>query len=157
MRHVRSGRWAETFRGRRALSLAMEHLHAQRRAHSNNEERLTDQFSRIRAASTAICAPLANEDYVVKSMTDASPVKWHLAHTSWFLEQFVLKYHARGYRVFQPQFEYLFDSYYQTVGSMYQRPLRGLLTRPTVAEVLAYRAHVDEQMQLEDTNLRTKS
>jgi ergothioneine biosynthesis protein EgtB len=108
---------------------------------------LSGDFNRVRAASVAICRPLATEDYVVQSMADASPAKWHLAHTSWFFEQFILKPHARGYRAFQPQFEYLFNSYYQTVGPMHQRPRRGLLTRPTVAEILAYRSHIDEQMQ----------
>jgi ergothioneine biosynthesis protein EgtB len=108
---------------------------------------LSSYYNRVRATSAAICEPLAIEDFVVQSMADASPAKWHLAHTSWFFEQFILKPHAPDYRVFQPQFEYLFNSYYQTVGPMHQRPLRGLLTRPTVAEVFAYRTHVDEQMQ----------
>lgn len=108
---------------------------------------LSSYFNRVRAASRAICEPLAAEDFVVQSMADASPAKWHLAHTSWFFEQFILKKQVRDYRVFQSQFEYLFNSYYQTVGPMHQRPRRGLLTRPTVGEVFAYRAHVDEHMQ----------
>jgi ergothioneine biosynthesis protein EgtB len=87
------------------------------------------------------------EDYVVQSMPDASPVKWHLAHTSWFFEQFILKPSLAGYRVFHPQFEFLFNSYYQTVGPMHQRPDRGMLTRPTVSEVFRYRDHVDQHMQ----------
>lgn len=105
------------------------------------------QFSQVRATTAAICEPLAVEDYVVQSMPDCSPAKWHLAHTSWFFEQFILKPHLPGYRPFREQFEFLFNSYYQSVGPMHQRPLRGLLTRPTVAEVMAYRAHVDEHMQ----------
>lgn len=104
-------------------------------------------YNRIRRDSNSICEPLEIEDYVVQSMADASPIKWHLAHTSWFFEQFILKPLARGYRVFHPGFDYLFNSYYQTVGPMHQRPQRGLLTRPTVAEVLQYRTHVDEHMQ----------
>lgn len=106
-----------------------------------------DRYSRIRATSLAICEPLAVEDYVVQSMPDASPVKWHLAHTSWFFEQFLLKPHLRDYRTFQPSFDYLFNSYYQALGPMHQRPQRGLLTRPTVAEVLRFREHVDEHMR----------
>jgi ergothioneine biosynthesis protein EgtB len=90
---------------------------------------------------------LQTEDFVVQSMPDASPIKWHLAHTSWFFEQFLLKPLLTGYRVFHPDFEYLFNSYYQTVGRMHARPQRGLLTRPTVDEVLRYREHVDEHMQ----------
>lgn len=114
---------------------------------SRQPESLIDSYARIRATTTAICESLEIEDYVVQSMADASPVKWHLAHTSWFFEQFILKPHARGYRAFHPSFDYLFNSYYQTIGPMHQRPQRGLLTRPTVAEVLSYRRHVDEHMQ----------
>ncbi len=113
---------------------------------------LADRYSRIRATSAAICAPLEIEDYVVQSMPDASPAKWHLAHTSWFFESFLLKPHLRGYAPFDKAFDYLFNSYYQTLGPMHERPHRGLLTRPTVAEVMRYRAHVDEHMRrlLED-------
>ncbi|MGH8176611.1 MAG: ergothioneine biosynthesis protein EgtB [Steroidobacter sp.] len=104
------------------------------------------RYSAVRSTTTAICAPLATEDYVVQSMADTSPAKWHLAHTSWFFEQFILKALAPGYRVFNPRYEYLFNSYYQTVGRMHERPQRGLLTRPTVNEVLEYREHVDAHM-----------
>jgi ergothioneine biosynthesis protein EgtB len=97
--------------------------------------------------TAALCAPLQTEDFVVQSMPDASPAKWHLAHTSWFFEQFLLKPMLPLYRAFHPRFEFLFNSYYQTVGPMHQRPQRGLLTRPTVDEVCRYRAHVDEHMQ----------
>src|SRR5437868_14583657 len=105
-----------------------------------------DRYSRIRDTTLAICEPLAIEDYVAQSMPDASPIKWHLAHTSWFFEQFLLKPHLRDYRVFHPGFDYLFNSYYQTLGPMHQRPQRGLLTRPTVAEVVSFRKHIDEHM-----------
>jgi ergothioneine biosynthesis protein EgtB len=103
-------------------------------------------FAHTRAMTRALCEPLEVEDYVVQSMPDASPVKWHLAHTSWFFEQFILKPTLRGYPVLEPKYEYLFNSYYQAVGPMYQRPARGLLTRPTVKEIFRYRDHVDEHM-----------
>lgn len=109
-------------------------------------EPLACRYTRIREASLGICSPLEVEDYVVQSMPDASPAKWHLAHTSWFFEQFLLKPLLSGYPSFQEGFEYLFNSYYQAVGPMHQRPERGLLTRPTVKEVLAYRKHVNEHM-----------
>jgi ergothioneine biosynthesis protein EgtB len=118
-----------------------EHLPATVSTHSS-----ANAFERVRATTQALCEPLEIEDYVVQSMPDASPVKWHLAHTSWFFEQFILKAHVREYRSPHPQYEYLFNSYYQGVGPMHERPQRGLLSRPTVAEVLAYRAHVDAQM-----------
>jgi ergothioneine biosynthesis protein EgtB len=107
---------------------------------------LGDSYNQIRSTSLAICEPLETEDYVVQSMPDVSPAKWHLAHTSWFFEQFILKPQLRNYRSFHPQYEYLFNSYYESVGRMHQRPMRGLLSRPTVAEILLYRAHVDEHM-----------
>ena len=109
-------------------------------------EPLACRYTRIRDTSLAICKPLEIEDYVVQSMPDASPAKWHLAHTSWFFEQFLLRPLLSGYRPYQAGFEYLFNSYYQAVGPMHQRPERGLLTRPTVNEVLAYRQHIDEHM-----------
>jgi ergothioneine biosynthesis protein EgtB len=114
---------------------------------ARSPEPLPSRYRRVRSLSPAICEPLQTEDYVVQSMPDASPAKWHLAHTSWFFEQFLLRPFVSGYRVFHPRFEYLFNSYYQTVGPMHQRPQRGLLTRPTVREVMSYRAHVDEHMQ----------
>lgn len=116
-------------------------------APARRSEALPDRYQRVRAQTLDICEPLHTEDFVVQSMPDASPAKWHLAHTSWFFEQFVLKPNDHGYRPFQERFEYLFNSYYQTVGPMHQRAQRGLLTRPTVEEVLQYRAYVDEHMQ----------
>ena len=118
-------------------------------AHSitdRSPEPLIRYYSRVREASLAVCKPLEIEDYVVQSMPDASPAKWHLAHTSWFFEQFLLKPRLPDYPPFQASFEFLFNSYYQAVGPMHQRPERGLLTRPTVKEVLAYRRHVDDHM-----------
>ena len=110
-------------------------------------EVLAARYSHVRRVSLEICERLQTEDFVVQSMPDASPAKWHLAHTSWFFEQFLLKPLLTGYRAFHPDFEYLFNSYYQSVGRMHARPQRGLLTRPTVEEVLRYREHVDEHMQ----------
>ena len=94
-----------------------------------------------------LCQPLAPEDMTVQAMPDASPAKWHLAHTTWFFETFVLRPAAAGYRPFHPEFAYLFNSYYNAVGPQWYRPHRGLLTRPTVAEVAAYRAHVDAALE----------
>ncbi len=104
------------------------------------------RYEQIRADSVRIVAPLTAEDCVAQSMPDASPAKWHLAHTSWFFEQFVLRARLPRYRVFDERFEYLFNSYYDSVGPRHARAERGLLTRPHLAEVLDYRAHVDEHM-----------
>src|ERR1700756_1385422 len=109
----------------------------------------TDLRSRsqfVRHRTEELCRPLAVEDYVIQSMPDASPVKWHLAHTAWFFETFVLAPHVPGYRPFHPQFAVLFNSYYNAVGPRWPRPQRGLLSRPTVAEVFRYRRHVDEHV-----------
>ncbi|HSC06617.1 MAG TPA: ergothioneine biosynthesis protein EgtB [Steroidobacteraceae bacterium] len=108
---------------------------------------LAQRFAEVRTVSVALCAPLETEDYVVQSMPDASPAKWHLAHTTWFFEQFVLLPHLAGYRVFDEQFGFLFNSYYETVGPRHRRPERGMLTRPTVDEVLEYRQHVDAHVE----------
>jgi ergothioneine biosynthesis protein EgtB len=105
-----------------------------------------DRFRSIRAFTEQLAAPLSAEDQTVQSMPDASPTKWHLAHTTWFFETFVLRPYARNYRVFDPAYEYLFNSYYEAVGPRHPRPQRGLITRPGVGEILAYRRHVDEAM-----------
>src|SRR5262249_51114464 len=107
--------------------------------------KLSSAYPKIRAQTEALCQPLMIEDYAVQSMPDASPVKWHLAHTSWFFETFILRRRA-GYQPFHSQFEVLFNSYYNTVGEQYPRPRRGLLSRPTVDEIYRYRAHVDREM-----------
>ena len=109
-------------------------------------EPLVALYTHTRAATLALCEGLAPEDTVVQSMPDASPTKWHLAHTTWFWETFLLTPYLPEYRPFHPQFGYLFNSYYYTVGTMFRRPQRGLLSRPTLAEVRAYRAHVDAAM-----------
>ena len=100
-------------------------------------------YDAIRSETERRAAPLSAEDQAVQSMPDASPVKWHRAHTTWFFEQFLLIPHAPAYRVFDPRFGYLFNSYYVAAGPRHARPRRGLITRPNAAEVGAYRAHVD--------------
>jgi ergothioneine biosynthesis protein EgtB len=104
-------------------------------------------YAAVRATSSAICAPLAVEDYIVQSMADVSPPKWHLAHTTWFFENFLLLPFLPGYRPFHPRYGYLFNSYYETVGRFFPRQQRGLLTRPTVEEIYRYRDHVDLSMR----------
>jgi ergothioneine biosynthesis protein EgtB len=108
---------------------------------------LAERFNSVRARSAELCAPLATEDYVVQSMPDVSPAKWHLAHTSWFFETFILKPHRPGYEAFHPRYDYLFNSYYVQVGARHCRPRRGLLSRPTVEDIYRYRAHVDAHMR----------
>jgi ergothioneine biosynthesis protein EgtB len=103
-------------------------------------------FLSLRDRSRALVAPLSAEDACVQSMPDASPAKWHLAHTSWFFERFILVSRVPGYRPFHARFDYLYNSYYYTVGEMHLRPQRGLVTRPSLADILAYRAHVDDAM-----------
>lgn len=107
---------------------------------------LLDRYQQVRQVSEKICQPLAIEDYTIQSMPDVSPPKWHLAHTTWFFETFLLVPYLPGYTVFHPQFGYLFNSYYEAVGARHPRHQRGLLSRPTVAEVYRYRAHVDRAM-----------
>ena len=107
---------------------------------------LSDRFREVRQATAALCEPLSPEDFVIQSMPDASPTKWHLAHSSWFFEEFVLQTHVPDYRFYDDAFRFLFNSYYESVGPRHERPHRGLLSRPTVEQTFAYRAHVDEQM-----------
>ena len=104
------------------------------------------RFREVRNLTERLAAPLAPEDQVVQSMPDASPAKWHRAHTSWFFETFLLVPYLAGYEVFHPRFGYLFNSYYEAVGARHPRPRRGLLTRPSCQEVADYRAHVDAAM-----------
>jgi ergothioneine biosynthesis protein EgtB len=105
------------------------------------------RFREVRAAVEAACEPLSPEDMGVQSMPEASPVKWHLAHTTWFYETFLLSDPAfGGYRPYHPAFRHLFNSYYEAVGPRHPRPQRGLLTRPSAADVFRYRAHVDRAL-----------
>jgi ergothioneine biosynthesis protein EgtB len=106
---------------------------------------VANRFRRVRSATLALAAPLSPEDQVVQSMPDASPVKWHLAHTTWFWETFILA--PAGVAAFDPAYAFLFNSYYDALGARHPRPQRGLLTRPDLAGVLRYRAYVDEHMQ----------
>ena len=104
------------------------------------------RFLAVRRQTEQLVAPLSAEDQTVQSMPDASPTKWHLAHTTWFFETFVMRPHAPGYRVFDPAYEYLFNSYYEAVGPRHPRSQRGLVSRPGVAEITAYRRHVSDAM-----------
>src|SRR4051812_10789444 len=99
------------------------------------------RYRAVREASVALTPSLTPEDQQAQSMADASPVKWHLAHPTWFWETFLLKPRLAGYKVFDVRFGYLFNSYYEAVGERQPRPERGLLTRPSLDDVLAYRAH----------------
>ena len=107
---------------------------------------LRARYQATREISKALIKPLSAEDACVQSMPDCSPAKWHLAHTTWFFETFLLE-QLESYQCFHDQFRVLFNSYYNAVGEQYPRPARGLLTRPSLADVLAYRDYVDEQMQ----------
>jgi ergothioneine biosynthesis protein EgtB len=108
---------------------------------------LAVRYAAVRGFTERLCEPLVVEDFVVQSMPDVSPTKWHLAHTSWFFETFVLKPHHPGYRELDPAYAFLFNSYYTQVGPRHCRPQRGYLSRPTVEQVFRYRRHVDEAMQ----------
>lgn len=112
----------------------------------STQDYLLARYQAIRGATEAFCEPLATEDYVIQSMEDVSPTKWHIGHTSWFFETFVLGAGYPDYRPLHPQYSYIFNSYYVSAGQRHCRPKRGLLSRPTVQEVYDYRAHVDRHM-----------
>ncbi len=111
------------------------------------ESTLRDRLFETRRLSSDLAAPLSDEDQVVQAMDDASPTKWHLAHTTWFFEAFLLKRFLPGYRVFDERFEYCFNSYYESVGARQPRAKRGLLTRPSAQEVRDYREFVDAALK----------
>jgi ergothioneine biosynthesis protein EgtB len=113
----------------------------------DSEISLYGKYMKTRRASINLCQSLVNDDYGLQGMPDTSPPKWHLAHTTWFFETFILKPYVTDYRPYNSQFEYLFNSYYNGVGAQYPRPQRGLLSRPTVSEVYAYRKYVDAAMR----------
>ncbi len=117
-----------------------EHADARR---VDREHELAQRYRDVRAVTEGLAAPLSAEDCTVQSMPDASPVKWHLAHTTWFFETFVLEPGIDRYQLFRPEFRVLFNSYYNSVGAQHARPQRGMLSRPALDEVRAYRAHVD--------------
>jgi ergothioneine biosynthesis protein EgtB len=107
---------------------------------------LLETYKQVRQHTEAICKPLQTEDYVVQPVVDVSPPKWHIGHTSWFFETFILKEYVPGYKEFDPSYNYVFNSYYETIGARVIRTDRGNLTRPTVADIYRYRQHVDEAM-----------
>ena len=115
--------------------------------HTDARSPLARQFDAVRAHSLALAEPLSAEDQCVQSMPDASPIKWHLAHTTWFFETLVLAPFLPGHRAFDERFAFLFNSYYEALGPRHPRPARGLLTRPSADEVRAYRAAVDTAMR----------
>ena len=121
------------------------------------EGSLAARYGAVRATTLALAAPLSAEDCAIQSMPDASPVKWHLAHTTWFFETFILA--PQGVPPFDPTYRTLFNSYYHAVGDRHPRPERGLLSRPSLDDVLAYRAHVDEAIarRLEEGSLPRRS
>jgi len=123
----------------------------------NNTTKLPDIYQSVRQRTENICAPLAIEDYIIQPIVEVSPPKWHLAHTTWFFETFLLKAFCRDYKDFHPQYAELFNSYYYTLGDMHPRPERGDLSRPTVEEIYHYRRVIDQQMLrlLNDINKTT--
>ncbi len=128
----------------------------------NSHATLLEAYQRIRSLTLQLCATLEPEDAVVQSMADVSPAKWHLAHVTWFFERFVLEHFDGSYRRLNEDYDFLFNSYYYSVGPMHARPQRGLLTRPTYTEVLDYRKHIDDAMlallqsQASDEELRQR-
>ena len=115
-------------------------------AQSKSIDSLSDRYQSVRGLTLSLVADLQPEDTVVQTMPDVSPTKWHLAHVTWFFERFVLEPYLENYSRFDDQYHYLFNSYYYTAGKMHARPKRGLLSRPTLAEILDYRAYVDTAM-----------
>ena len=114
---------------------------------SDAPQGLAERLARTRRLTLELAAPLSDADATVQPFPDASPAKWHLAHTSWFFETFVLRDHVPGYRAFDERWAYLFNSYYEAEGPRHDRPRRGMLSRPSLDEVRAYRAHVDAALE----------
>jgi ergothioneine biosynthesis protein EgtB len=111
------------------------------------EIRLIQNYLAVREQTEDLARPLEIEDYVIQSMPDASPTKWHLGHTTWFFETFLLQKYVKNYRTYNDRYGYLFNSYYETIGNRWSRANRGLLSRPTVKDVYQYRAYVDDHMR----------
>ncbi|MGV7241661.1 ergothioneine biosynthesis protein EgtB [Caballeronia sp. M23-90] len=122
---------------------AMNYGHADTLADNFTAKQLLLRFNEVRAYTDRLVAPLSSEDRVVQSMPDASPAKWHLAHTTWFFETFLLARYLPGYQLFDPSFAYLFNSYYESLGQRHPRPNRGIVTRPTSEAIAMYRRYVD--------------
>src|ERR1051325_10507723 len=114
---------------------------------NSERARFIAAFARVRRETERRAAPLSAEDQVIQSMPDASPIKWHRAHTTWFFETFLLQPNLPGYEVFDERFAFLFNSYYVAAGPRHARPKRGMITRPDAHEVGAYRAHVDAAVE----------
>src|SRR3954466_11188271 len=112
-----------------------------------DRQRLLEAFRRVRGETERRAAPLSAEDQAVQSMPDASPTKWHRAHTTWFFETFLVQPNVPGYEVFDERFAFLFNSYYVAAGPRHARPKRGLITRPNAGEVADYRRHVDAAVE----------
>lgn len=110
-------------------------------------EGLTKKYHEVRLHSQIICEPLEVEDYVVQPVVDISPPKWHLGHATWFFETFILKSYSKGYEVFNPQYDFVFNSYYESLGARVVRTDRGNLSRPSVVDIFRYRAYVDQHME----------
>lgn len=106
------------------------------------------RYREVRATTLTLAAPLSPEDQMVQSMPDASPTKWHLAHTTWFFETFVLSAHVRDYVPFDARYKFLFNSYYKQLGGHPHRAMRGILSRPGLDEILCYRHYVDNHIQM---------
>ncbi|WP_210149018.1 ergothioneine biosynthesis protein EgtB [Chryseobacterium scophthalmum] len=113
---------------------------------TNPKTNWVEKYSEIRNHSVEICRPLEIEDYVVQPIVDVSPPKWHLGHTTWFFETFILQPNFPGYEVYDPQYNFVFNSYYETVGARVIRTDRGNLSRPSVSDIFKYRKYVDEKM-----------
>ncbi len=114
---------------------------------TSTSKTLLAEYTTVRRYTQFLCEPLEVEDYVVQPAAHVSPPKWHLGHTTWFFETFILKPYARGYQIFNDQYNYVFNSYYETVGARVVRTDRGNLSRPSVADVYRYRTYVDEKME----------
>jgi len=113
---------------------------------NSSRSELVESYKEVRQKTEELCAPLQTEDYVIQSMEDVSPPKWHLGHTTWFFETFLLKNYSHGYQPFHPLFGFIFNSYYETIGDRVARANRGLLSRPTVKDVYEFRARIDSRM-----------
>src|SRR5690625_1488461 len=114
---------------------------------SKDVQNAAERYRRVREFTEELCEPLEIEDFVIQSMPFASPAKWHLAHTSWFFDTFILKEYSDVYRTSEPEYAYLFNSYYNAAGPMHCRDRRGILSRPTVGETQEYRRKIDAAME----------
>ena len=130
------------------MSVSQAELTPKRAGKTSRAESLRSRLFETRRGSLTLARPLSDEDQTVQAMDDTSPAKWHLAHTTWFFEAFLLLPFDKGYAPFSEDFTYCFNSYYEGKGARQPRPSRGLMTRPGADEVRAYRAYVDEALEL---------